>query len=138
MVDEFINRNIPEILRKYKKIAVVGISNKLDRDSYLVAKFMKSKGCHIFPVNPSYEEVLGIKCYSSLLDIYDEIELVDIFRRSEFVLPIVEQAIKIKAKVVWMQLGVIHQDAAKVAFDAGLKVVMNRCWKQEYQYNISD
>ena len=138
MEDAFINKNIPEILRTYKKIAVVGISNKSDRDSYLVAKFMKNKGCHIFPVNPNYKEVLGVKCYSSLLEIDNEIELVNIFRRSEFVLPVVEHAIKIKAKAVWMQLGVIHWDAAKVAFDAGLKVVMNRCWKQEYQHYIVD
>ncbi len=138
MEDVFINKNISEILRIYKKIAVVGISNKSDRDSYLVAKFMKNKGYRIFPVNPNYKEVLGVKCYPSLLEIDNEIELVNIFRRSEFVLPIVEHAIKIKAKVVWMQLGVIHWNAAKVAFDAGLKVVMDRCWKQEYQYYIID
>jgi len=138
MEDAFINKNIPEILRTYKKIAVVGLSNKSDRDSYLVAKFMKSKGCRIFPVNPNYKEVLGVRCYSSLLEIDNEIELVNIFRRSEFVLPIVKHAIKIKARVVWMQLGVIHWDAAKLAFNAGLKVVMNRCWKQEYQYYIID
>ncbi len=138
MEDVFINKNISEILRIYKKIAVVGISNKSDRDSYLVAKFMKNKGYRIFPVNPNYKEVLGVKCYPSLLEIDNEIELVNIFRRSEFVLPIVEHAIKIKAKVVWMQLGVIHWDAAKAAFDAGLKVVMDRCWKQEYQYYIID
>lgn len=138
MEEAFINKNISEILRTYKKIAVVGISNKSDRDSYLVAKFMKNKGYRIFPVNPNYKEILGVKCYPSLLEIDNEIELVNIFRRSEFVLPIVEHAIKIKAKVVWMQLGVIHWDAAKVAFDAGLKVVMDRCWKQEYQYYIVD
>ncbi len=138
MEDVFINENISEILRKYKNIAVVGISNKSNRDSYLVAKFMKSKGFRIFPVNPNYKEVLGVKCYPSLLEIDNEIELVNIFRRSEFVLPIVEHAIKIKVKVVWMQLGVIHWDAARLAFEAGLRVVMDRCWKQEYQYYIVD
>ena len=127
-----INQNIPEILRKYKKIAVVGISDKPYRDSHRVARFMLSRGYQIFPVNPKLEEVLGVKCYPSLLDIPEEIELVDIFRRPEFVEPIVDEAIKKGAKAIWMQLGVVNEKAAQKALEAGMEVVMNHCWKIEF------
>ena len=128
-----INEAIPKILSEYKNIAVVGVSKKPDRDSYSVAKFMLLKGYNMTPVNPMYPEVLGKICYPSLVDLPEKIELVDIFRKSDQVLPIVEQAIQIGVKAVWMQLGVINEEAAKLASDAGLKVVMNRCWKIEYQ-----
>lgn len=130
-----INKNIQEILRNYKKIAVVGISNNPDRDSHAVAKFMLARNYQIFPVNPNYNEVLGLKCFSELKDIPEKIDLVDIFRRSEFVEPIVEQAMEIGAKAIWMQLGVVNEKAAQAALAAGLEVVMNRCWKIEYQSN---
>ncbi len=128
-----INENIPEILKKYRNIAVVGLSDKPFRDSYIVASFMKSHGYRIFPVNPTLNEVLGEKAYPSLLDIPEPVELVDIFRRPEFVDEIVEQAIQIGAKAVWMQLGVVNEAAARKALEAGLEVVMDRCWKIEYQ-----
>ncbi len=127
-----INANIPEILKKYRNIAVVGVSDKPYRDSYIVAAFMKAHGYRIFPVNPNITEVLGEKAYPSLLDIPDPVELVDIFRRPEFVEEIVDQAIQIGAKAVWMQLGVVNETAAKKALEAGLEVVMDRCWKIEY------
>ncbi len=127
-----INRNIPEILRKYKKIAVVGVSDKPYRDSHRVARFMLDHGYQVFPVNPTLKEVLGLKCYPSVLDIPEEIELVDIFRRPEFVGPIVDQAIEKGAKAVWMQLGVVNEEAAQKALAAGLEVVMDHCWKIEY------
>ena len=127
-----INRNIPEILRKYKKIAVVGVSDKPYRDSHRVARFMLDHGYQVFPVNPTLKEVLGLKCYPSVLDIPEEIELVDIFRRPEFVGPIVDQAIEKGARAVWMQLGVVNEEAAQKALAAGLEVVMDHCWKIEY------
>ena len=133
-----INEAIPKILSEYKNIAVVGVSTKPDRDSHGVAKYMLLKGYRMTPVNPMYPEVLGETCYSSLLDIPDKIELVDIFRKSDQVVPIVEQAIQIGAKAVWMQLGIINEEAAKLATDAGLEVVMNRCWKIEYQNYLNN
>ena len=134
MIQDQINRDIPGIFQKYKKIAVVGASDKPHRDSYQVARVMKQAGYRIFPVNPNVSEILGVECYSTLLEIQENVELVDIFRRPEHVEPIVEQAIRIGAKAVWMQLGVANEAAAKKALDAGLEVIMNRCWKIEY-YN---
>ena len=128
-----INENIPEILKKYRNIAVVGLSDKPFRDSYIVASFMKAHDYRIFPVNPTLNEVLGEKAYPSLLEIPEPVELVDIFRRPEFVDEIVDQAIQIGAKAVWMQLGVVNEAAARKALEAGLEVVMDRCWKIEYQ-----
>ncbi len=132
MNSDKINSNIPHILADYRKIAVVGISAKPYRDSHNIALFMKNHGCKIFPVNPNYDTVLGRPCYPSLLDIPVKIELVDIFRRSETVMPVIEEAIQIGAKAVWMQLGVINNDAAQKGLAAGLEVVMDRCWKVEY------
>jgi predicted CoA-binding protein len=132
-IEKKLNTNIPEILKKYKKIVVVGISDKSERDSYRVAKFMLEKGYTIYPVNPNFQEIFGLRCYSSLPEIPQPVELVDIFRKSEFVLPIVEEAIQIGVKAVWMQYGVINPAAAQKALQAGLEVVMDRCWKQEYQ-----
>jgi len=134
MIQDQINRDIPGIFQKYKKIAVVGASDKPHRDSYQVARVMKQAGYRIFPVNPNVSEILGVECYSTLLEIPENVELVDIFRRPEHVEPIVEHAIQIGAKAVWMQLGVANEAAAKKALDAGLEVIMNRCWKIEY-YN---
>jgi predicted CoA-binding protein len=132
-IEKKLNTNIPEILKKYTKIAVVGISDKPGRDSYRIAKFMLDQGNTIFPVNPNCQEVLGLKCYSSLSEISQPVELVDIFRKSEFVMPIVEEAIRIGASAIWMQYGVVDLAAARKALQAGLEVVMDRCWKQEYQ-----
>jgi predicted CoA-binding protein len=125
---------IYEILSRYKKVAVVGLSAQPDRPSYGVAKFLMSHGYEIIPVTPTYEEVLGKKAYPSLLDIPKEqpVEIVDIFRRPHHVPEIVDQAIQISAKVVWMQLGIVHPEAAKKARAHGLQVVMNSCMKIEY------
>ena len=122
-------------LRKVKTIAVVGISPKEDRPSHVVASYLKSKGYRIIPVRPDGESILGEKVYRSLLEIPGEIEIdvVDIFRKSEDVPPIVGEAIERKAKVIWMQEGVIHQDSAFKAEERGLKVVMDRCIKKEHQ-----
>jgi len=123
---------IKRILSESKTIAVVGLSATWNRPSHFAAKYMKAHGYKIIPVNPAYEEVLGEKCYKSLLDIPEPVDIVDIFRRSEDVPPIVEDAIKIGAKVVWMQLTVVNEEAAGKAREAGLEVVMNRCVKIEH------
>ena len=101
-IEKKLNANIPEIFKKYKKIAVVGISDRPERDSYQVAKFMLQAGYTIYPVNPNYQEIFGLKCYASLSEIQQPVELVDIFRKSEFVLPVVEEAILRGIRAVWM------------------------------------
>ena len=136
MLKPKINDNILPIIKNLKRIAIVGISDKTYRDSYSVGKFMINQGYEIFPINPNLTEVLGRRCYPSLLDIDSKIDLVVIFRKSDSVSPIVEQAIKIKARAVWMQLNVVNEKAAQIALDAGLDVVMNRCWKIEYHNHI--
>ena len=132
---------IEEILTKHKTVAVVGLSREPDKDSHRVSAYLKAHGFRIIPVNPFADEVLGEKSYKSLLDIPPEIQktikVVDIFRPSEDVPPIVEQAIKLKAlygtlQVVWMQLGVVNEQAAEAAKKAGLTVVMNRCMMVEH------
>ncbi len=131
-----MNDEIKEILTKYNTIAIVGISNKPERDSYIVAKYLLDNGYKIIPVNPGIDSVFGLKAYPNLLSVPDEIDIVDIFRRPEFVDEIVEQAIQKRAKVIWMQLGVVNEKAAKKALDAGLKVVMNKCIKVEHMYRF--
>ena len=128
-----------EILSNFKTIAVVGISPKEDRPSYIVASYLKSKGYRVIPVRPDGEVILGEKVYHSLAEIPKEIgvEIVDIFRRSEDVPPVVEEAIQQRAKVVWMQEGVIHKEAGAKAEKAGLKVVMDRCMKKDHQKLIN-
>jgi predicted CoA-binding protein len=128
-----INENLADILKSYKKIAVVGISSNPGRPSHYVSQFMKDKGYKIFPVNPGLDEVLDEKCYSSLSEISDKIDVVNIFRRAEYVYEIVDEAIKVGAKVIWMQQGIINEQAAQKAIDAGLQVVMDRCIKTEYR-----
>ena len=131
--------DIREILSNFKTIAVVGISPKEDRPSYIVASYLKSKGYRVIPVRPDGEVILGEKVYHSLAEIPKEIgvEIVDIFRRSEDVPPVVEEAIRQRAKVVWMQEGVIHKEAGAKAEKAGLKVVMDRCMKKDHQKLIN-
>jgi predicted CoA-binding protein len=123
---------IGRILKENHVIAVVGLSANWYRPSFFAAKYLQDHGYRIIPVNPTYEEILGEKCYPSLLDITEPVDVVQIFRKPEDVPPIVAQAVKIRAKVVWMQLGVINEEAARVAEDAGLDVVMNRCMKIEH------
>lgn len=120
------------ILKTNRVIAVVGLSAKWHRPSYSVAKYLLEHGYRVIPVNPSYQEVLGQKCYPSLRDIPEKIDIVDCFRRSEKIMPIAEDAIAVGAKVLWMQLGVINEAAAEKARQAGLEVVMDRCIEIEY------
>jgi uncharacterized protein len=124
---------IPEILQKSRVIAVVGLSSKRARPSYGVAEYMQQNGYRIIPVNPNESHVLGEKCYARLEDIPEHVDVVDIFRRSEFVAPVVESAIRIGASTVWMQEGVIDQLAARKAKAAGLAVVIDRCILKEHQ-----
>jgi len=127
--------DIKKILSNSKTVAVVGISPNEDRPSYIVASYLKSKGYQIIPVRPDGEQILGEKVYHSLTEIPKEIdvEVVDIFRKSEDVPPIVDEAIRRGAKAVWMQEGIIHKEAGEKAEKAGLKVVMDRCLKKEHQ-----
>ena len=123
---------IPDLLRRSRTIAVVGLSSKKYRPSYGVAEYMQEQGYRIIPVNPNESEVLGEKTYRSIEDVPEHIDIVDIFRRSEFVGPIVESAIRVGANAVWMQEGVVHEEAAQKARDAGLAVVMDRCILKEH------
>lgn len=120
------------ILSEYKTVAIVGLSPKFDRDSNLVGRYLKTHGYRIFPVNPNADEVLGEKSYPNLSSIPEPVEVVDIFRRPEEVPPIVEEAIKIGAKAVWMQEGIVNEEAAKRAEEAGLLVVMDHCMRKEH------
>jgi predicted CoA-binding protein len=133
---------IQEILKKYKTVAVVGLSRELGKDSHRVSAYLKNHGFRIIPLNPFADEVLGEKSYQSLLDIPPEIqktiEVVDIFRPSKDVPLIVEQAIKLKAMygkphVIWMQLGIVNEQAAEAAEKAGLIVVMDKCMMIEHK-----
>jgi predicted CoA-binding protein len=116
-----------EILKAWRTFAVVGLSDRPDRPSHSVSIFLKSRGYRVVPVNPNLQEVLGETCYPDLRSIPFPIDVVDIFRRSELVGPIVDDAIAIGAKAVWMQLGVVDERAAARARAAGLEVVMDRC-----------
>ncbi len=124
--------NIEAILN-YRNIAVVGISDDPTRPSHSVASFLVKHGYNIIPVNPKLIEWEGIKCYPDLLSIPGSVDVVDIFRRSEFVPPIVDEAIKIKAKAVWMQEGIVNEEAAEKAREAGIEVVMDKCMMKEYR-----
>jgi predicted CoA-binding protein len=124
---------IAELLRRAKTIAVVGLSNDPLRASYGVTAYMQSQGYRIIPVNPRIESCLGEKAYASLLDIPEKIDIVNIFRRPEFVEEIVDQAIQLKAPAVWMQEDVIHEKAAEKARKAGIFVVMDRCILKDHR-----
>ena len=119
--------NIPDLLQSARTIAVVGLSSKRYRASHGVSEYMQRSGYRIIPVNPQETEVLGEKSYASLEDVPERVDIVDIFRRSEFVPEIVDAAIRIGAGAVWMQEGVVHEAAARKAEAAGLQVVMDRC-----------
>jgi predicted CoA-binding protein len=126
-------RRVAEILQQSRTIAVVGLSAKRFRPSYGVAEYMQRSGYRIIPVNPEESEVLGEKSYPDLDSVPEAIDIVDIFRRSEFVPEIVEAAIRKGAKAVWMQEGVIHEEAARRAAEAGLDVVMDRCILKDHR-----
>ena len=129
--------DIKEILTRYKIVAVVGLSPDQGKPSHEVAAYLKRAGYRIIPVNPACQEVLGERCYPTVSDIPGEVEIVDIFRRSEFVPEIVEQSIAKGAKVVWMQEGVVHEAAAQRAEAAGIAVVMDRCMLKEHHKAVA-
>jgi uncharacterized protein len=122
-----------DILHGARTIAVVGLSGKRYRPSYGVSEYMKRCGYRIIPVNPSEERVLGEKCYPDLDSVPEQVDIVNIFRRPEFVPEIVEAAIRIGAKVIWMQEGVVNEEAARRAEEAGLIVVMDRCILKDHR-----
>ena len=123
---------VRRILRGTRTIAVVGLSAQWHRPSYFAAKYLQEHGYRIFPVNPGYPEILGEKCYKSLRQIPEKVDVVDCFRRSAEIPAIADDAIAIGAKVLWMQLGVENGDARKKAEAAGLEVIENRCMKIEH------
>ena len=125
--------NIKEILETYRTIAVVGLSSQTWRPSYSVSQYMQSVGYRIIPVNPYETEVLGERAYPSLDDVPEPFDIVDIFRRPEYVPEIVEAAIRRNSRVIWMQLGVMNNVAAARARSAGLDVVMDRCILQDHR-----
>jgi predicted CoA-binding protein len=122
-----------DILTKYKTIAVVGLSSNPARPSYGVTEYMQSSGYHIIPVNPNETDVLGEPSYARLEDAPQKIEIVDVFRRPEDVPPVVDAAIRVGAKVVWMQLGIANEAAAEKARAAGITVVMDACMLIEHK-----
>lgn len=124
---------IQQILTRSKTIAMVGLSNHADRDSYRVAGYLQQHGYTIIPVNPNASEILGEKAWPSLRDVPGSVDIVDIFRKSEAVPAMVEDAIAIGARVIWMQSGIVHNAAADTARAAGLKVVMSRCLMVEHR-----
>jgi predicted CoA-binding protein len=123
---------IQQILSSSQTIAVVGLSPKESRPSNMVARYLLEAGFRVIPVNPGQDEILGQTCYPNLTAIPEPVDLVDIFRRSEDVLPVVEEAVRIKAKAIWMQQGIINEKAAQIARDEGLGVVMDRCIKVDH------
>jgi len=120
------------ILRESRVLAIVGLSANWHRPSYFAAKYMLEHGYRIIPVNPQYTEVLGQKCYASLREIPERVDLVDVFRKTADVMPVAEDAIAIGARVLWQQLGVKNEEAAAKARAAGLDAVLNRCVKIEH------
>lgn len=125
--------SIPDILRDYRTIAVVGLSNDESRPAYSVSQYMQAAGYRIIPVNPDVTEVLGEKAYPTVASIPEPVDIVNVFRRSENVPPVVDDAIAAGAKVVWMQSGIWHPEAGAKAEAAGLEVVQDRCIRTEHQ-----
>lgn len=124
--------DVIQVLRSIKTIAILGSSPSPERDSYRITKYLIEKGYEVFPVNPNYEEILGIKCYHGLKDIKSSIDLVNVFRKPEFSLDAAKEALEVKAKAIWFQLGVATDEAINFALDNDLTVVYNRCIKIEH------
>jgi len=136
------DEEIKRMLEEYRTVAVVGLSRNPSKDSYRVAKYLKDQGYDIIPINPFADEIMGEKCYGSLLELpgnlQKAVEIVDVFRPSEDVPPIVEEAIRLRERngaphVIWMQLDIVNEEAAERARDAGFKVVMNKCILVEHK-----
>jgi len=132
-MEQYDNLEIDDILKKHKSIAVVGMSKNPLRPSYQVANYMINEGYKIYPVNPGHKEIVGLECYPDLRSIPVKIDIVNVFRRPEYVGEIVEESAQIAAKVIWFQLGVINHKAALKAQEHGLKVIMDRCIKIEHR-----
>lgn len=130
--DPSSDEQIREILA-LNKIAVVGMSKNSSKAAHYVPKYLSENGYDVTPVNPTGEEILGKKCYSSISEIDDDIDIVDVFRPSDQVLPVVEEAIKKKPKVIWLQQGIHNLEAENLAKKAGIKVIFNRCMLAEHQ-----
>lgn len=126
------DEDLRELLSNFKTIAVVGLSPKPDRDSYRVAAYLQQHGYRVLPVRPAQSEILGEKAYASLDDISGPVDIVDVFRSSEQVLPHAREALRLKPKVFWMQEGIENHAAAELLTAAGIDVVMNRCIKREH------
>ena len=120
------------MLENSRSVAVVGMSNKVHRPSYFVGKYLLDHGYTVYPVNPSFDEVLGLKAYSTLEEIPEPVDIVDCFRRSDQMLELAKSAVAINAKVLWMQLGIVNEEAQLLAENAGLDVVVDRCTKIEH------
>jgi len=122
-----------DILLSTKTIASVGLSSNTEKESYWIVSYLKDQGYHIIPVNPTATEILGEKAYPDLESVPEKIDVVQVFRKSEDVPPIVDDAIKVGAKVVWMQEGIVNQEAAQKAREAGLQVVMDACMRATHR-----
>ena len=132
MIQNPSRQEIGEILKKAKKIAVVGLSDNPDRTSYMVSKAMQDNGYEIVPVNPAVKEVLGVKAIGSLKELNEHVDIVNVFRRSEFVMDLAKDFLEIDADVFWTQLDVIDEEAFQMLKENGRKVIMDRCIKVEH------
>ena len=122
--------NLKKLLKETKNIAIVGASSNPERDSFKVMKFLMDYGYEIFPVNPKENNILGRRCYANLKEIEERIDMVDIFRANEFILAITNEAIEINANIIWIQDGIVDENAASLAKKSGLTVVMDKCPKK--------
>ncbi|MDY6878731.1 MAG: CoA-binding protein [Desulfatiglans sp.] len=134
--DDSSSKDIEEILRSYKTIAVVGLSPKESRDSHKVARYLLEQGYEIVPVNPGQKEILGKPCFQSLLDIPFQVDVANLFLGPARIPSAVDQAIQIGVHAIWMQIGVVDKESAQKARDAGIPVVMDRCIMQEHRKRI--
>jgi predicted CoA-binding protein len=132
------DRTMKDILLSAKTIASVGLSSNTEKESYWIVSYLKDQGYHIIPVNPTATEILGEKAYPDLASIPEKIDVVQVFRRSEDVPPVVDDAIKVGAKVVWMQEGIVNEEAAQKAREAGLQVVMDACMRATHRRLIGE
>jgi hypothetical protein len=135
---ELLDKEKKDLLESSKIIAMVGLSPKTDKPSNRVANYLKEHGYRVIPVNPQHEEILGEKSYKSLSDIPDKVDVVDIFMRAENVVPVVEEAIKIKPKAIWLQLGIANDQAKAIAEKNGVDFVQNLCIKLEHARLLQD
>ena len=127
------DRTMRDILLSTKTIASVGLSSNKEKESYWIASYLKDQGYHVIPVNPTATEILGEKAYPDLESVPEKIDVVQVFRKPEDVMPVVEDAIKVGAKVVWMQEGIVNEEAAQKAREAGLQVVMDACMRATHR-----